>query len=177
MNDANDGMTESSDRAVSPVIGVILMVAITVILAAVIGTFVLGMADDMGDSAPNAQIGASDAANTSPVASDKYANLIVIDHNNGDTLPSGEYTIRIRHSSEDSFTTVTEGNEAGLSWGEDANVSLSSDPGDFSLGDQVKIVLGNDHTGEQEYGGETWDVQILHNPSESMIVDTSVTTH
>jgi flagellin-like protein len=33
----------SQNKAVSPVIGVILMVAITVILAAVIGTFVLGL--------------------------------------------------------------------------------------------------------------------------------------
>jgi flagellin-like protein len=33
----------TDDEAVSPVIGVILMVAITVILAAVIGTFVLGL--------------------------------------------------------------------------------------------------------------------------------------
>ena len=35
------------DDAVSPVIGVILMVAITVILAAVIGTFVLGLGDNV----------------------------------------------------------------------------------------------------------------------------------
>ena len=35
----------TEDRAVSPVIGVILMVAITVILAAVIGTFVLGLGE------------------------------------------------------------------------------------------------------------------------------------
>ena len=42
------------DDAVSPVIGVILMVAITVILAAVIGTFVLGLGDQVQDSAPNA---------------------------------------------------------------------------------------------------------------------------
>ncbi|QLG63219.1 type IV pilin [Halorarum salinum] len=41
-------------RAVSPVIGVILMVAITVILAAVIGTFVLGLGNSLGDTAPNA---------------------------------------------------------------------------------------------------------------------------
>lgn len=34
------------DRAVSPVIGVILMVAITVILAAVIGAFVLGLGQE-----------------------------------------------------------------------------------------------------------------------------------
>jgi len=42
---------QDNDRAVSPVIGVILMVAITVILAAVIGTFVLGLGDQIGGSA------------------------------------------------------------------------------------------------------------------------------
>ena len=39
------------DRAVSPVIGVILMVAITVILAAVIGTFVLNLGDSVSQNA------------------------------------------------------------------------------------------------------------------------------
>ena len=38
---------QGEERAVSPVIGVILMVAITVILAAVIGAFVLGIGDDV----------------------------------------------------------------------------------------------------------------------------------
>jgi len=42
---------QNDDRAVSPVIGVILMVAIAVILAAVIGTFVLGLGDSLGGSA------------------------------------------------------------------------------------------------------------------------------
>lgn len=37
----------NNEEAVSPVIGVILMVAITVILAAVIAVFVFGMADDV----------------------------------------------------------------------------------------------------------------------------------
>ena len=37
------------DRGVSPVIGVILLVAITVILAAVIGAFVLGLGNDFGN--------------------------------------------------------------------------------------------------------------------------------
>ena len=40
-----------SDAGVSPVIGVILMVAITVILAAVIGTFVLGLGDQVNQNA------------------------------------------------------------------------------------------------------------------------------
>lgn len=42
---------EEGERAVSPVIGVILMVAITVILAAVIASFVLGLGDT-DDPAP-----------------------------------------------------------------------------------------------------------------------------
>jgi len=42
-------------KAASPVIGVILMVAITVILAAVIGTFVLGLGDQVQQTSPNAQ--------------------------------------------------------------------------------------------------------------------------
>jgi flagellin-like protein len=46
--------SDADDRAVSPVIGVILMVAITVILAAVIGTFVLGLGDQLGPTAPQA---------------------------------------------------------------------------------------------------------------------------
>jgi len=44
----------TDDEAVSPVIGVILMVAITVILAAVIGTFVLGLGDQVQSTSPQA---------------------------------------------------------------------------------------------------------------------------
>jgi flagellin-like protein len=38
--------SQQKDSAVSPVIGVVLMVAITVILAAIIGTFVLGLGQE-----------------------------------------------------------------------------------------------------------------------------------
>jgi len=44
------------DGAVSPVIGVILMVASTVILAAVIASFVLGLGNSAGDAAPQFSI-------------------------------------------------------------------------------------------------------------------------
>lgn len=52
---------QDDDRAVSPVIGVILMVAITVILAAVIGTFVLNLG---GSVQQNVQAGASVECNS-----------------------------------------------------------------------------------------------------------------
>jgi len=44
----------TDDSAVSPVIGVILMVAITVILAAVIGAFVLNLGQGVQQTAPQA---------------------------------------------------------------------------------------------------------------------------
>jgi len=42
------------ETGVSPVIGVILMVAVTVIIAAVIGSAALGLGDEIGDSPPQA---------------------------------------------------------------------------------------------------------------------------
>ncbi|WP_423998143.1 type IV pilin [Halorubrum trapanicum] len=57
--------SNADDRAVSPVIGVILMVAITVILAAVIGTFVLGLGDQLGDTAPQASFDVESVNNSS----------------------------------------------------------------------------------------------------------------
>ena len=43
-------MNYKTEEAVSPIIGVILMVSITVILAAVVGAFVFGMGSDMKGS-------------------------------------------------------------------------------------------------------------------------------
>lgn len=52
----------ADDRAVSPVIGVILMVAITVILAAVIGTFVLGIGENV-ETNPSAGVTVDSSTN------------------------------------------------------------------------------------------------------------------
>ena len=65
----------TEERAVSPVIGVILMVAITVILAAVIGAFVLGIGGDQ-NATPSASI-------TLDNTSDTEVDII---HRGGETL-------------------------------------------------------------------------------------------
>mgnify|MGYP000595616776 FL=1 len=87
----NELLTE--DRAVSPVIGVILMVAITVILAAVIGTFVLGLGDQVSENAPQASFsfdfdggGDGDFTGTS-------SDLVNITHEGGETLDAGEISV------------------------------------------------------------------------------------
>ena len=55
----------SDDRGVSPVIGVILMVAITVILAAVIGTFVLNLSGSVNQQASGGVTVESESTNDS----------------------------------------------------------------------------------------------------------------
>ena len=69
---------DDDERAVSPVIGVILMVAITVILAAVIGAFVLQLGDSVSQTAPQASIGVDS------ISADD--NQIVLRHSGGDTI-------------------------------------------------------------------------------------------
>ncbi|RLG22256.1 type IV pilin, partial [Methanosarcinales archaeon] len=76
-----------NEEAVSPVIGVILMVAITVILAAVIASFVFGMGPS--ESAPVAQLSASDGIDdvSSSSGSEK---IIKLQHKGGDTIVLNE---------------------------------------------------------------------------------------
>jgi flagellin-like protein len=76
------------ERAVSPVIGVILMVAITVILAAVIGTFVLGLGDQLSSSSPSASIGFDYEINeTSEVGN------LTVSHNGGDKIEASNVNV------------------------------------------------------------------------------------
>ncbi|MFA9515721.1 type IV pilin [Halopenitus sp. H-Gu1] len=90
----NDGKSE--ERAVSPVIGVILMVAITVILAAVIGTFVLGLGDDLQDDQPTASFNFDfNAGNTGTVD---------ITHTGGDTIDADTNTVTVTESSGTGIT-------------------------------------------------------------------------
>jgi flagellin-like protein len=69
------------DRAVSPVIGVILMVAITVILAAVIGTFVLGLGENVQSTSPSASFAFDYTAD-----SGSASGFLEITHESGDAI-------------------------------------------------------------------------------------------
>jgi flagellin-like protein len=74
------------EDAVSPVIGVILMVAITVILAAVIGTFVLGLGGST-TSAPQASFTFELAdTGTADCTLGSSSQLVSVTHDGGDTI-------------------------------------------------------------------------------------------
>jgi len=80
------------DKAVSPVIGVILMVAITVILAAAIGSSVFGMGP--AQSAPQVNLNIKPAG---PIDSTGLAS-ITIEHLGGDPVNFGTESIKIMAS-------------------------------------------------------------------------------
>ena len=77
------------DNAVSPVIGVILMVAITVILAAVIASFVLGLGDQAGDQAPQASIECNTQDDFMNHTGGENLSADTIEANNGGPVTSG----------------------------------------------------------------------------------------
>jgi flagellin-like protein len=95
----------ADDDAVSPVIGVILMVAITVILAAVIGAFVLDIGGSQ-ESAPQAQWEYADDAPGS--------GEITIKHNGGDTVTeTDQITINGDvNASSSTLQSVTNGHDS-----------------------------------------------------------------
>jgi len=113
----------TEDRAVSPVIGVILMVAITVILAAVIGTFVLGLGDQVSESAPQASF--SFDFNDS--------EGVNVTHEGGETLEKGNIDI----NSSDGLTQVTPFPDPTISAGDTASYD------DAGAGETIRVIWTN----------------------------------
>jgi flagellin-like protein len=111
------------DRAVSPVIGVILMVAITVILAAVIGTFVLGLGENVQSTAPSASFAFDYESSTSQ---------LTITHESGDVITAARLSIVGDGLSSDINDVTNSGNFASgsfsdpVSAGDSATVSTTS---------------------------------------------------
>ena len=131
------------ERAVSPVIGVILMVAITVILAAVIGTFVLGLGDQVQTPTPQASFGFDTA--------DSKTN-VTITHESGDSVEASD--VNITASKE-------------FSWADDTGAQLTSaawdgpgDSGEISAGSSATIT-GNTTANPESFGGET--IRVIYN--------------
>ncbi|PSP91330.1 type IV pilin [Halobacteriales archaeon QS_4_66_20] len=122
------------DDAVSPVIGVILMVAITVILAAVIASFVLGLGDQ-NNPAPTANFDFdydSDAGSS---------GQITITHGDGDELVA--QNLYIRGQQIDNVTTFGTGNDQH--WGnlQGAISSTYANTDTISAGQSATVALNS----------------------------------
>jgi len=84
----------ADDQAVSPVIGVILMVAITVILAAVIASFVLGLGSQT-QTTPQASLAIDYSESGTPIGgSSNYDGNLTVTHESGDPVTDNELYVR-----------------------------------------------------------------------------------
>ena len=125
------------DNAVSPVIGVILMVAITVILAAVIATFVLGLGEQVSDTAPQASFTfdyESGATASTDVSSSTTGDL-TIRHGGGATIQGVQLYI-VGSNGRTSWKSVSSGGTE-VSAGSSVTVGVSNS-------DTVQLVWEND---------------------------------
>ena len=111
------------ERAVSPVIGVVLMVAITVILAAVIAAFVMDMGDGMGDSAPTANFDWGDDS---------------VEHNGGDALDPDQ--IEVHYDGEGGPIDGGDWDSDEISAGDSLDLDEKLDDDDDSPDDEVQII-------------------------------------
>jgi flagellin-like protein len=164
---ANRKFSKDED-AVSPVIGVILMVAITVILAAVIATSVFNMSDNLGESPPTVSITAKNNAADSTLD-------IIIDHNGGDPLKGSEWKISVaKEGTNPKYVTST-----------------ASD--DFEVGGRIimegdETIAGNsynftgagtswtytDSAGDNLVENTKYNIKMVHIPSNAIVLNALV---
>ncbi|WP_247005168.1 archaellin/type IV pilin N-terminal domain-containing protein [Halosolutus gelatinilyticus] len=127
------------ERAVSPVIGVILMVAITVILAAVIAAFVLDLGSNMGGEPVNAGVSVEgDGTPTVEVTVNNLGNadgVAVVDSSGAvtDVATSTGTTITVNPGTDSSYTVHAYRTTGSVSSGSslDSQVSDSTSIADF----------------------------------------------
>ncbi|QLC34672.1 type IV pilin N-terminal domain-containing protein [Halarchaeum sp. CBA1220] len=135
----------SDDRGVSPVIGVILMVAITVILAAVIGTFVLGLGNQVGNNAPQASFEWNQQTEQiTTVATDPSNTTASVSHQSGASIDAANVKATVNGDpaytvdGSDELTAVFSGE---ITAGTSGDIDLYGT--DVSTGDGVAYVTGS----------------------------------
>ena len=119
----------TEDRGVSPVIGVILMVAITVILAAVIGAFVLGLGDQASETAPQASF---------DFDFNQDDNLANVTHGGGDSIDNSSLTVRNESDTNDRVYFLDDGDT--VSAGDTATIDYDNS------GETIRVIWEGDST-------------------------------
>lgn len=159
---------DADDRAVSPVIGVIIMVAITVILAAVIASMTLGLGDSVGQTGPQASFNV-DAATASN-------GDLTLNHEGGDALHSDRTRVVVTVGG-DEYTYEPTGTDTTIGVGQSATFSFGGSKlagpstGAFNAYSDT-TTTGADHT---ITSGETVKVKLIDTESQTVVYEGEVT--
>lgn len=158
-----------NDRnGVSPVIGVILMVAVTVIIAAVIGSTALGLSDSVSETPPQAQFELVEVKNDYEISraskdyqKRNYGTAIVIGHNGGEDVDVNEITVEVDGEQVYSYGTFDGGQGGGGGHSQvtypfqEATGDIRQLDGAITAGDQTTLIwygsFGDDYTIDPQY--------------------------
>lgn len=149
----------TDERGVSPIIGVILLVAVTVVLATIVGTLALEMNKYAGQYGPNVALSAE-------INPDE--NNVTIIHKGGDSLHRVRSKIVVRNNS--AVMTYTSAKPVAFQVGEYAEFSVNSSAvtgwggsGNWSQSGNFNITQG-----------ETYLVQIIDIESTTVVFESEV---
>jgi flagellin-like protein len=143
---------DSSERAVSPVVGVAILVGITVILASVVGAFVFGLVS-IGESSPDASFTFSQTADnfstdagTAHEGADSDMKTVRVTHNSGEAIQTQQLIAKVSgnksepQSNESVYEIEYNGDTERDGW----NLALNDSAGDrvvFKPGNSVRISM------------------------------------
>jgi flagellin-like protein len=142
------------DRAVPPVVGVVLMVAITVILAAVVGTVAVGFTDRFEQSTPQTSFGFEYDAGTTAgvdcsfdVTDDSDAGRLTVTHESGEAI-DGDQLYLLTDAGEAEWKADCDNSDT-VSTGDSIDVAVDAD--------QTLRVIWEAEDGEQTKTIVRWD--------------------
>jgi flagellin-like protein len=172
-----------SRRGVSSVVGVILVVALVVILAGVVGTYGLGFVEDLRDPAPNV------AESEGKLVAEGDKQIIALTHVAGDSVEAEEMEIVV----DVDGTSCTETSRL-VNLPSDGNLDPNNidgpdifddqelagaiedgspdDDGVWSAGDTIEVRIVSGECGLST--GDRVTVRIVHWPTNSIVVETTL---
>lgn len=98
-----------TQRGVSPVIGVVMMVAIVVLLAGIMGAFVMDLGQNQPDTGPTTALSFTDAADDYNASDTAAYDMFVVEFQGGDELELRELKLTMRNVSSNEFLLTWDG--------------------------------------------------------------------
>jgi hypothetical protein len=159
-----------NESAVSAVIGVILMVAITVLVAAVVAVFGFGFTGDFGGASPKPPTSAITVESASETIG--IVDMKIVDKG-GDTLRAGDWWLSIVPVGQPpmyqrSSTVFKAGDQI-------ITTNVTNYPGaTYNVTNAVVNITAGDSTSARLVANQKYDVKIIVYPFKSMALDTVV---
>ncbi len=163
-------MFNRNEAAVSPVIGVVLMVAITVIVASVVAVFGFGFTGDFG--------GANPKRPTAAITVENFPETIgIIDmkiqHRGGDTFKAGDWKLSIVPAGQ---PPVYQASNADFKVGDQIITMNVTDysGATYNVTNSAVNIIAGDNPSARLVSGQKYDVKIVVYPFKNMALDTVV---